>query len=55
MRWRDSLAPARMERVALVAPVNSMGDALTVVAARAAVELELPDLRSTGAMSSIAR
>jgi len=43
MRWRDSLAPARMERVALVAPVNSMGDALTVVAARAAVELELPD------------
>ena len=43
MRWRDSLAPVRMERVALVAPVNSMGDALTVVAARAAVELELPD------------
>ena len=28
MRWRDSLAPVRMERVALVAPVNSMGDAL---------------------------
>ena len=43
MRWRDSLAPARMERVALVAPVTSMGDVLTVLAARAAVELELPD------------
>ena len=42
MRWRESLVPARMERVALVAPTHSMGDVLIVVAAQAAIELELP-------------
>ena len=48
MRWRDSLVPARMERVALVAPAHSMGEALTVLAARAAVELELPEPSGEG-------
>jgi V/A-type H+-transporting ATPase subunit I len=48
MRWRESLIPARMERVALVAPTHSMGDALKVLAARAAVELDLPDPSADG-------
>jgi V/A-type H+-transporting ATPase subunit I len=48
MRWRESLVPARMERVALVAPAHSMGDALRVLASRAVVELELPDPSGDG-------
>ena len=31
MRWRDSLAPARMERVALVAPTPSLREVLIVL------------------------
>ncbi|MBK9697322.1 MAG: hypothetical protein IPO80_08010 [Propionibacteriaceae bacterium] len=38
MRWRDSLAPARLERVALVAP-TPLREVLIVVVALAAVEL----------------
>jgi len=48
MRWRDSLVPARMERVALVAPAHSMVEALKVLAARAAVELDLPEPAAAG-------
>ncbi len=48
MRWRDSLVPARMARVAVVAPARSMGDVLRVVGAQAAVELELPDPSGDG-------
>lgn len=48
MRWRDSLAPARMERVALVAPTPSLREVLIVVAALAAVELELPSPSADG-------
>jgi V/A-type H+/Na+-transporting ATPase subunit I len=40
MPWRDSLAPARMARIALVAPEESMRDMLVAVAAAAAVEID---------------
>ena len=43
MRWRESLAPARMERVGVVAPAAAMAAVLTVLAERASVELELPE------------
>ena len=42
MRWRKSFAPARMERVAVVAPIARMDAVLHVVAAHAAVEFDLP-------------
>ena len=40
MPWRDALAPARMARVALVAPEESLRDMLVAVAAAAAVEID---------------
>jgi V/A-type H+-transporting ATPase subunit I len=42
MPWRESLSPARMERVALVVPVESCREMLAGVALSAAVELDLP-------------
>jgi len=42
MPWRESLSPARMERVALVAPVESCREMLAEVSLSAAVELDLP-------------
>jgi V/A-type H+-transporting ATPase subunit I len=42
MPWRESLSPARMERVALVVPVESCREMLADVALSAAVELDLP-------------
>jgi V/A-type H+-transporting ATPase subunit I len=40
MPWRDALAPARMARVAVVAPEESLRDMLVAVAAAAAVEID---------------
>jgi V/A-type H+/Na+-transporting ATPase subunit I len=42
MPWRDAVAPARMTRVALVAPAGSRRSMLTVVAGAAAVEIDQP-------------
>ena len=40
MPWRDALAPARMTRVALVAPEGSLRDMLVAIAASATVEID---------------
>ncbi|MCC9177946.1 V-type ATPase 116kDa subunit family protein [Arthrobacter sp. zg-Y750] len=42
MPWRETLSPLRMERIALVWPLESQRAALTEVAASGAVELDLP-------------
>lgn len=42
MRWREALSPMRMERVAIVAPVEHYRAVLEEVARRAIVELDLP-------------
>ena len=42
MPWRESLSPVRMERVALVAPVDRCAEMLTEVARCGTVELDLP-------------
>jgi len=49
MKLRDSLAPARMERVALVVPESGLRRMLGAVALSALVELELPYEPGTGA------
>lgn len=41
MSWRDRLAPARMERVALVAPESSLRRMLATIATAGTVELDL--------------
>ena len=41
--WADSLAPVRMRRVAVVAPVDALRDTLVRVADAGCVELDLPD------------
>lgn len=48
MPSRRSLGPVRMERVALVAPLRWLPEALGVVARRAVVELDLPHSPGTG-------
>jgi V/A-type H+-transporting ATPase subunit I len=48
MSWRDTLSPARMERVALVAPEQHRHHVLAEVARSAAVELDLPYSPGTG-------
>jgi V/A-type H+/Na+-transporting ATPase subunit I len=40
MPWRDALAPARMARVALVAPEGSLRDMLVAIAVSATVEID---------------
>ena len=42
MPWRETLSPVRMERIALVCPLDARRPMLTEVAASAAVELDLP-------------
>ncbi len=42
MRWREALSPMRMERVAIVAPVEQYRAVLEEVARQAVVELDLP-------------
>ncbi|MGO8958268.1 MAG: V-type ATPase 116kDa subunit family protein [Streptosporangiaceae bacterium] len=42
MPWRDAVAPARMTRVALVAPARLLRSMLVVVATAAAVEIDPP-------------
>ncbi|CAN5290721.1 hypothetical protein BH11ACT4_BH11ACT4_18100 [soil metagenome] len=49
MSWRDNLGPVRMERVALVVPAENHRGMLSVIAASAAVELDLPHSSGTGA------
>ncbi|WP_157430422.1 V-type ATPase 116kDa subunit family protein [Actinomadura macra] len=46
MRWPESLRPLRMARVAVVAPVESLRDALARVADAGAVEFDLPPERT---------
>lgn len=48
MPWRETLSPVRMERVALVAPLEARHEMLTEVARSDAVELELPYEPGTG-------
>jgi V/A-type H+/Na+-transporting ATPase subunit I len=43
MPWLDAALPARMTRVALVAPVGLLRDMLVLVAGAAAVEIDRPD------------
>ena len=54
MRWPDSAMPVRMRRVALVAPEDTLRDALVRVAAAAAVELDRGD-RDEGTPGAAAR
>ena len=42
MPWRENLSPLRMERIALVCPLEAREPMLAEVAASAAVELDLP-------------
>jgi len=42
MRWHEALSPMRMERVAVVSPVERHRDVLEEVARQAVVELDLP-------------
>ena len=42
MPWREALSPMRMERIALVAPVDARRAVLEEVARRGVVELDLP-------------
>jgi len=48
MRWPDLPAPARMRRVALVAPEDVLRDVLVRVAAAAAVEIDTGETGSSG-------
>ena len=48
MRWRDALSPMRMERVAIVAPVEHYRAVLEEVARQAVVELDLPYVPGDG-------
>ncbi|MET4061028.1 V/A-type H+-transporting ATPase subunit I [Arthrobacter sp. UYP6] len=48
MPWRETLSPVRMERVALVAPLDARHDMLSEVARSDAVELDLPYEPGTG-------
>src|SRR5512145_848680 len=44
MSWRDGLAPVRMQRIALVAPVTELPAMLERVGDAAVVELEPPEV-----------
>ncbi len=48
MPWRDSLEPARMQRVAIIAPRESLRPALVEVAASGLAELDLTAETGTG-------
>ncbi|MCR6494686.1 V-type ATPase 116kDa subunit family protein [Cellulomonas sp. P24] len=48
MRWREALSPMRMERVAIVAPVEHYRAVLEEVARQAVVELDLPYVPGDG-------
>ncbi|MEU3253365.1 V-type ATPase 116kDa subunit family protein [Streptomyces sp. NPDC006997] len=53
--WADSLTPARMQRVAVVAPRDALRDALVRVADSGRVELDRPDGTGHGAPGPAAR
>ncbi|MEV0173551.1 V-type ATPase 116kDa subunit family protein [Streptomyces sp. NPDC050803] len=53
--WADTLAPARMQRVAVVAPRDALRDTLVRVADAGCVELDRPDGTGHGTLGPAAR
>ncbi|MFI8536550.1 V-type ATPase 116kDa subunit family protein [Streptomyces aquilus] len=53
--WADSLTPARMQRVAVVAPRDALRDALVRIADTGCVELDRPDGAGHGTLGPAAR
>ena len=49
MSWRESMEPARMQRVAIVAPRESFRDVLVEIAGRGIAELDVADDPGLGA------